>query len=187
MKLKIIFVGLFFAGCSFVSNRESPAIYDLGMTSGPVIKISQYRFAGIDAAPGLDSRDIRYRLTYKNPSRIYAYSESRWAAIPAALFAQYLQNRVVFSNSNATSCKVRLKLESFDQVFDTPQSSKGVLKLQVFIEKSTGRPILQQEVTVESPAETTDAQGGVTSLITSADLAIQQLSDLLSNRVCNKE
>lgn len=178
MKKQLICLILFLiTGCAQLPRPSSQiAIYDFGMTSSPEPKHLNLRYASTTAAAGLDTTDIRYRLGYKDAARVYRYTESRWLAPPAELFNQSLLQRAIFDNTGDAACTLRLELMTFDQVFDSPQASRGIVRLRAILTQPDRRtPPIQQELVLEKPSDTPNAHGGVTALTAAADEAITQL------------
>jgi hypothetical protein len=117
---------------------------------------------------------MRYRLAYQNPARVFAYTESRWAAPPEKLLARRLEQRLL--SAGPGQCTLRVTLETFDQVFDKPDSSRGVVRLLATLSLAGVRsPAVQTSVATEHAAQSADARGGVAALTTATDNAIAQL------------
>jgi cholesterol transport system auxiliary component len=129
------------------------------------------------AAPAwIDSSSMYYRLAYQNAASPMPYAQSEWVMSPAALLTQRLRSslgtsslgelRSVASDDPAVYA-LRSELFEFEQVFDQPGRSRGVLRLRATLE---GRDLWAQRVfVIEKPAPTADAAGGVTALSQCAD------------------
>ena len=73
---------------------------------------------------------------------------------------------------------LRVELEEFSQLFDTPASSTGVVRLRATLVAITpgGEKLLGQRLfAVQQPAPTLDAAGGVRALTAASDAAIEAL------------
>jgi cholesterol transport system auxiliary component len=145
----------------------------------------------IEATPALDSTAMLYRLTYAKPQQLQPYAQARWSMPPAQLLRQRLRARLgesyVLLNAGdrlAIGVKtalaltspptppqavltLRLELEEFSQLFDTPQQSTGLLVLRATLTQAspTGEQLInQRSFTLQRPAPTPDAAGGVQAL-----------------------
>jgi len=173
------------AGCSLGPTQKAPVtVYDLGMPGAPS------RSGEIDAvlevpdvvAPAwLDSPAIHYRLAYHDEARYPGYANSRWAAPPAFLLTERLRQGaaaasrgVVRQGDGARADYVlRLELEEFSQVFDTPEASRGVIRARASLVSRADRVLLgQTTLSQERPAPTPDAAGGVKALSQASDALV---------------
>lgn len=175
-KLTTAALTLLLIGCGGLAKvGPQAALYDFGITPGqPTAALPQLRLASVEAAPGLEDSGMRYRLAYQNPARVFAYTESRWAAPPDKLLVQRLEQRLLSAGS--AQCTLRVTLETFDQVFDKPDSSRGVVRLLATLSQGGVRsPAVQTSVATEQAAQSADARGGVAALTAATDNAITQL------------
>ena len=69
---------------------------------------------------------------------------------------------------------LRIELEEFAQVFDAPGSSRAVLRARASLLGSRAL-VAQRTFSLERPATTADAAGGVRALIATSDELIGQL------------
>jgi cholesterol transport system auxiliary component len=145
----------------------------------------------IETAPALDSTAMLYRLAYANPQQLQPYAQARWSMPPAQLLRQRLRARLgehhlllnagdrlaigVKTELAPTSpptppqpvLSLRLELEEFSQLFDSPQQSTGLLVLRATLTQAspTGEQLIaQRSFTLQRPAPTPDAAGGVQAL-----------------------
>ncbi|MCE9633382.1 MAG: PqiC family protein [Methylophilales bacterium] len=165
----------------------APALYDFGIAPAFSESVVPVKLARVEALPGLESFDMRYRLAYQNPNQLYAYTQNRWGAAPADLLAQRLRH-MGFSPA-ASQCDLRVILETFDQVFDTAASSRGVVSLRAELITGIGRQskTLTTLITTEAPASSADAKGGVAALEIATDKAIEKLKMWVTQQECGKE
>jgi cholesterol transport system auxiliary component len=133
-------------------------------------------------APGwMDNSSMYYRLTYRNAANPLPYANSQWVMSPAALLTQRLRWTLGASNegvsgsglSSRESYVLRSELIEFEQIFDRPNQSHGVLRLRATLEQQRDGRRTQRTFTIEKPAPTPDAIGGVKALSLCAD----ELSD----------
>ncbi|MDE2146025.1 MAG: membrane integrity-associated transporter subunit PqiC [Burkholderiales bacterium] len=179
------------AACALAPALPPPAVYSLapqpptppaaagGDAAAPALQV--------DAVPWLDGTAMRYRLDYADPARLWSFRDSRWAAPPAALLAERLQDRALRAAATGPSQApaplpaarpplLRLTLEEFCQDFDTPAHSRAVLRLRArLLDPADGRVLRQHRFAVEVAAPSADARGGVEALSRAADTAIDQV------------
>ncbi|MBT9477394.1 ABC-type transport auxiliary lipoprotein family protein, partial [Polaromonas sp.] len=134
---------------------------------------------------------------YADDQQLRPYSKARWSMPPPQLVRQRLreqlsQRRAVFnaresvalnrSQSAALPLLLRLQLEEFSQLFSTPESSVGLIRLRATLVELTpaGEKLLgQRSVVVQRPAPSADAAGGVRALTAATDAAIEELDQWL--------
>ena len=129
-----------------------------------------------------DSTNVDYRLAYADPLTRRQYVGSRWAGAPAQLIAQRLRQQlgVVSATANsATDCLIRVELQEFSQVFDSPQSSRGVLTASVSLIDGKRRVVAERLAVIDKPALGADASGGVQALFAASTEFGRLLSDWL--------
>jgi cholesterol transport system auxiliary component len=163
-------------------NKAKPniAIYDFGL-SIPIESnqqiVSKVFLSKPVAAESLQQNKFRYRLNYQNPLRVFYYSESRWAATPAELFASKLSKMVNVAN-NPMTCSLKLKIEAFDHVFQTSSVSEGFVQLNVSLVEIKSQKIISSQLITENVASASpNAQGGAA--------ALQQASENMLKKVIN--
>lgn len=181
----VLFAALLLSACVGGAGNSVPSVtYDFGL---PVP-----RLASGGGRPGLalevrspswfDSTNIDYRLAYADPLTRRQYIGSRWAGAPAQLIAQRLRQQlgVVSTTANsATDCLIRVELQEFSQVFDSPQSSRGVLTASVSLIDGKRRVVAERLADIEKPAVSADASGGVQALVAASTEFGRFLSDWL--------
>lgn len=141
------------------------------------------------ATSGLaDTQAVLYRLQYADGQELRPYSGARWSVPPAQLVRQRLRERlgahraILDADDIASRQRVdgklplilRLQMEEFSQVFASPTSSQGLLRLRATLVENQpqGERLLAQRVFVEArPAPTNDAPGGVAALVAATDAA----------------
>ena len=184
------------AGCALgPQSRQGMASYDFGLPRAEKdasLRLHQDLVVAEVAAPAwMDNAGIYYRLAYQDATRPEAYSLSHWVMSPAALLGQRLRARLarassagVFVPSDGVRAghTLRLELEEFSQVFDTPDQSRAVLRLRASLIRQRG-VVAQQGFNIEHASDTPNAAGGVRALIAASDAASEQLIDWLALRL----
>ncbi|MBK7052909.1 MAG: membrane integrity-associated transporter subunit PqiC [Rhodoferax sp.] len=197
--------GLFLAliltltGCAASNRPARPVVYDFGPGSTAVpsqqaAPLPPLVIAGIDAHPSLDSTAIVYRLAYANDQQLKAYALARWSMSPAQLVRQRLreklgERRALFNMGEggapgvATPLILRIQLEEFSHLFETPEQSAGLLRLRATVVTRTTltgeKLVAQRNVLVRRPAPSADAPGGVRAMTAATDAAVQEIDQWL--------
>jgi cholesterol transport system auxiliary component len=186
-KIAVVAVGLACAGCSIAPAPSSAvAQYDFGpapsTNSAQGLRQSLVVY-DLSAPAWLDSPFIYYRLAYEDAARPHAYADSRWVTSPAALIAIRLRGRLAAAGKGGivhpadgarANHALRVELDEFSQVFDAPGKSRAVVRLRASVLGNRAL-IAQRSFSVERPASTPDAEGGVRALIGASDEAVEQL------------
>ena len=136
----------------------------------------------VSAPAWLDSPFIYYRLEYQDATRPQAYADSRWVSSPAELLTNRLRRQLVASGGGIIQpgddarvrYALRVDLEEFIQVFDTPGKSRAVVRFRASVIGNRSLTA-QRSFSVERPAKTPDAEGGVRALIGASDEVVDQL------------
>jgi cholesterol transport system auxiliary component len=174
-KLFLSLMAVLLAACAGSAHNGAPAtIYDFGLPAARLVTDGEWSRVALDVkAPAwFDSSDIEYRLAYDDPLKLREYAGSRWAGAPALLLGQRLRQQlgVAGASSNvAVDCLLRVELQEFSQVFDSPQNSRGVLQGSVTLLGAKRQILAERLLTVEQPAATPDARGGVLALVVASD------------------
>ena len=179
----VLLAALLLSACvGGVGNSPPGVTYDFGLPTAALPAGSGWQGLALDVrAPGwLDSTHVDYRLAYADPLNRRQYAGSRWAGTPATLIAQRLRQQLgaVSPAANAaTACSLRIELQEFSQVFDTPGTSRGVLSASVSLVDAKRRMLAERGLTVDKPAASADASGGVRALVEATAELGQVLSD----------
>jgi cholesterol transport system auxiliary component len=202
-----MFLGALLLGaCSALPDKPvRAALYDFG--PGPLTTPASTRQAPLPplaladiTTPGgvLDNQSVLYRLAYADAQNLRPYSQARWSMPPAQLVRQRLRdvlsrNRAVLNagegpalnrgpNQGVLPRVLQLELEEFSHFFDAPASSVGLVRLRATLIETTptGEKLLaQRNFTVQRPASSSDAAGGVRALTAATDAAIEEISTWL--------
>jgi cholesterol transport system auxiliary component len=194
---------LLLVGCGIAPERPVRAtLYDFGVAaqvadvSAPAGALAPVVMPDIEAAGVLDGSAVLYRLAYTDANQLRPYAQSRWSAPPPQLVRQRLREQLgrerpvlnagesaALSREGGVAPRVlRIELEEFSHVFDTPAQSHGLLRLRatLFDSRVEGERLLgQRAVVVRRPAASADAPGGVRALAAATDAAAAELSQWL--------
>lgn len=183
---------LLMASCALPERGVSPVLYDFGerTASVPMASTTPTRPAlaiTVHAAPTLDSTALLYRLAYDDARQLRTYALARWAVPPADLVQQRLREtlsrqRTVLKPGQGAAWLLALELEEFSQVFEGPQKSSGVLRLRATLQQASAsglKTLAQRSVSVQRPAPTAGASGGVRALEAATDAAVAELTQWL--------
>jgi cholesterol transport system auxiliary component len=137
------------------------AQYDLGssatQSNPPALAL---RGIDVQAPSWLGTPAMQYRLSYANAERRQAFAESRWAAPPSELLEVSLRRQLVATATG--SCRLRLELDEFAQVFDAPGVSRSVLEARASLVAGKGDQVLaRRTISLNKAAASADARGGV--------------------------
>ena len=118
--------------------RTSLSYFDLGgnvpgdaLRNSPAPAIS-LRSVDVVGPTWLDAPAMQYRLAYADPSRRASFTESRWVAPPPEMLQQSLRKSMTSAETQIApgACRLQIEVDEFVQVFDSPQSSRGVVELR---------------------------------------------------------
>jgi cholesterol transport system auxiliary component len=145
----------------------------------------------------LDSSAVFYRLSYADAHQLQPYAQARWSAPPPQLVRQRLreqlaQGRAVLGLGESAALArtggamprvLRIELEEFSHLFDSPTQSWGLLRLRATLLENTpgGEKLLAQRgIVMRQPAPSADAPGGVRALAAATDAAAEEIRQWLS-------
>ena len=193
------------SGCALTAPSARPAVFDFGPASvsarapgAPAL--APLVIGEVDSPAALDNTAVLYRLAYVNAQQLQPYAFARWSMTPAQLLGQRLREHLgaqrtllnpgdsvvappVLGATAASPKALRLALEEFSQWFETPQQSVGQLRLRVTLTQAgpRGEQVLaQRSFTVQRPAPTADAPGGVRALTQASDAAVVEIEAWLA-------
>ena len=182
----VLIAALVLSSCAGVTRSTSPdAIYDFGLPPERLVSGGAWSKLALEVSspPWFNSLNVDYRLAYDNPLKRREYASSRWAGAPAALLAQRLRQKLGMMSATgaAYDCLIRVELQEFSQVFDTPQLSRGVLRGRITLIGAGRHVVSEKPVLIVKPASTADAGGGVSALVAASEELGQQLEAWLSS------
>jgi cholesterol transport system auxiliary component len=186
---------LLLGGCGALPDRPvRPAVYDFGpgLTAKPAAVPAQalppLLLADIEAPAAFDGTAVLFRLAYADVQQLRPYAQARWSMPPAQLVRQPLrdqlsQQRVVLNPAEGPAAYIlRLELEEFTQVFETPDRSVGLVRLRATLLENAGgreRLVAQRRFIVQRPAPSADAPGGVRALTAATAAAVEEIGQWL--------
>jgi cholesterol transport system auxiliary component len=159
-----------------------PAVYDFGPAPASTAPagLPGHTPASLQvlAPPWLDGTAMLYRLGYGDGARLSSYRDSRWAAAPGALLHERLKQQLARAPGTPGAGVLRVEVEEFCQVFDTPERSRGVVRLRAALLEPGGSRVLRQAAfAVDLPAATADAPGGAHALMQASDQVLARTLD----------
>jgi cholesterol transport system auxiliary component len=176
----IVSVFLVFAMTACVSvnkTKQNLEVYDFGLfvpnESNQQIT-SKILLEKLVVADALNINKIRYRLNYQNPSRVFYYTESRWATTPSELLWSKA-SQIINYTKTPINCSLKLRIEAFDHVFQTTADSEGVVQLRAFVvEKNSQKIIRSQLITEKVTSVSPNAQGGTAALQLASEAVLKK-------------
>jgi len=147
----------------------------------------------VEAEGVLETTALLYRLGYEDAFQLRPYAYARWSAPPTRLVHQRLRDvlgrrHAVLDNSGAAALVrrgaerppvLRVHLDEFCQVFDSPSASRGLARLSCTLLQASGggeRLVGQRRFEIERPATSADAPGGVRALTAATDAAAEDIA-----------
>jgi len=191
------------AACSSLAPEkpQRATLYDLGLVTAAappaVPRQGALVLADLEAAASLEGSSLLYRLNYADGHQLQPYAHARWAAPPARIVRQRLreilgrdraildatESAALARSGGAMPPTLRIDLEEFSHVFDSPTQSWGVMRLRVTLMENTpaGERLVGQRMFVQrQPAPSADAPGGVRALTAATDSAAQEIAAWLA-------
>jgi cholesterol transport system auxiliary component len=186
----VLVLASFAAGCASLPTAPvRPAVYDFGpgpLTAPatknpalPALLLQEFR-----APPALDNPAVLYRLAYADVRQLRPYAHARWSMPPAQLVRQRLRESlgtsraVIDAGESAAPFTLRVELQEFTQLFESEQTSSGLVRLNATLLETKGgtdRLVAQRVFVVQRPAPSADAAGGVRALISATDAVVEDV------------
>jgi cholesterol transport system auxiliary component len=189
------------AGCSLLPDKPIRELaYDFGpspvadaATTPPGAPLV---LPDVEVSGALEATALLYRLGYADAYQLRPYAYARWTAPPGQLLRARLRDhlgreRPILDSAAAASLArrggttppvLRVELEEFSQLFETAAASQGVVRLRcTLLENSAAgeRLVAQRTFTVQRPAPTADAAGGVRALTAATDATAGEIASWL--------
>jgi cholesterol transport system auxiliary component len=172
------------------------AVYDFGPvlsantpTSSPAAALRNAVVAlpEIDASASLDSPALLYRLQYSNAQQLLPYAQARWSSSPAQLVRARVRDALaaqgpVLSTEGIAPWVLRIELDEFSQLFESPSSSQGIVRLRASLLKND-QLAAQTTVLARALAPSQDAAGGARALTAATDDAVRQLAAWVATQI----
>jgi len=193
--LLCVSIGVALGACGNLAGRSDirQTFYDLGPgeQQATAAAASPARIE-VRAPSWLSNATMQYRLDYQQPAPRMAFSESRWASPPAEMLERKLARALTGDLPVATpaaehvtrnGCRLRIELDEFSQVFDTPQSSHATIVARAELLPPRGdAAIARYLVTVREATPSPDAKGGVVGHQRASDRLTRELGTWLSTQ-----
>jgi len=175
-------------GCALPNPPAHFEPYDLGPlpaaaapSAAPTVS-APIAWNGISAPRAIDGTAIIYRLLYvQGGQQPRPYAGARWTQAPAQLLEQRLRaalaatRPVVDADAGLNAPELRIELDDFSQVFESPQHSQGEVRLRVTLLTPGVPRVEQHSFAARVPASSNDAPGGALALKTAADQVIGEV------------
>lgn len=173
-------------GCATPQSPVAKAVYDFGLAQGGNTAVSTtpsvaIALADVEAHASLEGVAVVYRLGYADVQQLRPYTLARWSAPPAQLVRQRLRDAlsargpVLAPVDGGATWLLKVELEEFNQLFDTPSSSQGVVRLRATLMEAN-KLVAQRNIFASAAAPSADAAGGVRGLTLAADDAVRQIN-----------
>jgi cholesterol transport system auxiliary component len=202
-RIAILASALALAACSSLAPEKPTraTLYDFGSgaanTAASGAPQATIVLADLQSSAALETSALLYRLAYADAHQLHPYAQARWSAPPPQLVRQRLReqlgrDRAVLDPTESASLArtagamprvLRIELEEFSHVFDSPTQSFGVVRLRATLMENTPageRLIAQREVMQRQPAPSADAPGGVRALTAAIDAAAHDIAQWLA-------
>ncbi|MGJ7511872.1 ABC-type transport auxiliary lipoprotein family protein [Variovorax sp. GT1P44] len=188
------------AGCGALPDKPARAtLYDFGPgvvspapASAAKAALPMIALAEIDTSSRMDGTQMLYRLGYADANELRPYGQSRWSQPPAQLLRQRVREALAVGHTvlgpeeSATIARtegrvpdtLRLSLEEFSQLFESPASSVGLVRVSATLIRTQpggDRVLAQRTFTALRPAPSNDATGGVKALAAASDAVAADL------------
>lgn len=181
--LASILLGLLLSGCFSAGKRGSDAamtVYDLGPAASGEMSAPRKQPMAVEVRAPLwfDALAINYRLNYAEPTRLREYARARWVGPPAQLIQLHLGRGLglIPAGQGRAACVLRLDIEEFSQIFDSPVISRGVLQGRLqWLDRGRGQ-LAEQRVDIRIPAGSADSRGGVAALTAAVETLTANIS-----------
>jgi cholesterol transport system auxiliary component len=194
------------AGCSALPDKPTrPVTYDFGpgvvapQPANRMASLPPLALAEIEAPSVLDGTAMYFRLGYADAQQLRPYGMARWSMSPPQLVMQQMretlgQRRALLTAGEGPAVNrllgklpnvLRVELEEFSQLFQSPTASTGLVRLRAtLVDVTPGgeKLIAQRSVIVQKPASTADAPGGAKALADATASAVEELSQWLQQQ-----
>lgn len=188
---------LLLAACATPQPPASKAVYDFGpvlsaapaaapAAAAPASRLPTLALPEFEAGAGLDSPALLYRLQYADSQQLRPYALARWSVPPAQLVRARLRDALagqmpVVSLEGSTAWALHVELDEFSQLFASPESSQGLVRLRLSL-MHQDKLVQQTSIVAQAPAPSPDAAGGVKALTAATDDAVRQISAWLARQ-----
>ena len=184
------------SGCVNLGPVQAlPKTYDLGVSPQEIKSLSNTGLFlnQIQANETIDSIAMLYRLSYDDPNRIAAYTESQWRISPIDLITTKIVQissipvRARSTRAMVGRCSVDLSLLSFEQRFSSPTEGVAIVDWKVSVTDVVKRRLIDEaRFSYRVPMQRPEASAGVAALVVGVDKAVVDTVTWLSDQVLAK-
>ena len=172
MKRTMLAMAAVLAGCAGSAERDLPVrTFDLGIEA-PSARLGAVRAGVVKASAPYDALDMHYRLAYRDPAELLAFSQSRWAAPPATLLQRRLARA---SPGGGAACTLDVELSELSQVFMSKEESEIALEGRATLASASGRAG-ERMFLVREPGAGGSASGGARAVSRATDRLIGEIA-----------
>ena len=170
------------AGCGTVGTLpKAITLHDFGppgkVIYAPAIPL---RLLEVRAPSWLGSSGMQYRFDDAADQRRLTYTENRWVAAPAELIQTAMRRAFDLALPDGGGCLLRIELDEFSQVFDSPTTSHGVIDARALLISPRADALLaESRITVSAEAASPNAAGGAAALRDASHQLIGEVADWL--------
>jgi cholesterol transport system auxiliary component len=156
-------LALLLPGCA--GHAVAPDMAEYGLPAVSAGASPLLRSVDVGAPSWFSGWGIQYRQAYADAARRSSYANSRWIAPPPEMLERFLARSLTGEGKSAPGiCRLQIELDEFQQVFDTPQASRGVLTVRATLLAQGGTPLARHSFSAARPAGSPDAHGGIAAL-----------------------
>lgn len=171
-------------GCVSSQEKRDASVYDFGLPAQSVTTLSapvNVLVQEVNAPAWLATPALHYRLAYHDAARLQTYANSRWAADPASLLTLRLRQSLGNTAPGKRQFQLRVTLEEFSQVFDSPENSRGLIRARAnLLAIGESGPIAVRTFTIERKSQTPNAEGGVRALTEASSQLTEEIGKWLA-------
>ncbi len=188
----LLFAPLLLAACATPQPPAPKAIYDFGavlsaQAAATAVRSQTIALPEIEAGGSLDSPALLYRLQYSNAQQLLPYAGARWSVPPAQLVRARLRDALarqgpVLTAEGIAPWVLRVELDEFSHVFDSPDKSFGLVRLRASLLKND-QLTAQTSLLARAVAPSQNAAGGVNALTAATDDAVSQLASWVATQI----
>jgi len=123
------------------------------------------RLLEVRAPSWLGSSGMQYRFADQLDQRRLTYTQNRWVAAPSELIQTAARRAFDLALPDGGGCLLRIELDEFSQIFDSENSSQGVIEARALLISPRADALLAEtRLNAEAAAPTPNAAGGAVAL-----------------------
>ncbi|MCB1929755.1 MAG: membrane integrity-associated transporter subunit PqiC [Rhodocyclaceae bacterium] len=167
------------AGCGSVGTLpKSLTLHDFGPPGearyAPAVPL---RLLEVRAPSWLGSSGMQYRFADPTDQRRLTYTQNRWVGSPSELIQTAMRRAYDLALPDGGGCLLRVELDEFSQVFDSPTTSHGVIEARALLISPRADALLAEtRINVTAGAASPDAGGGAAALREASDRLIDEVA-----------